>query len=159
MARTRFNPNQVKIHYSFRVEEIARTLGVRKNTVRTWLKSGLETIDHRRPAMVQGKVLRAFLESKRTVNRRSCPPGTLYCLKCRMPRPPALDMVDFVPRTSSSGNLRALCQVCGTLMHQAVNWARISDVMPNLEVRIAVADPRLIGSSGPSLKRDSGREQ
>lgn len=159
MARTRFNPKKVKIHFSYTVEEIARILAVRKNTVRAWLKAGLRAIDDRRPALVQGKVLRAFLESKRTVNRRACQPGTLYCVKCRAPQRPALGMIDFVPRTSSSGNLRALCEACGTLMHRAANWTLMSALMPNLEVRMVGADPRLKGSSVPSLKRDSGGER
>lgn len=159
MSRTRFNPRLVKIHYSYPVEEIARILEVRKNTVRAWLKAGLQAIDDRRPTMVQGKVLRAFLERKRTINRCHCPPGTLYCVKCRAARGPALGMVDFVPRTPSSGNLRALCEACGTLMHLAANWGRVSALMPNLEVRMVEADPRLTGSSAPSLNRDSGRER
>ena len=130
MARTQFNPKRVKIHYSYTIEEIARLLGVHKNTVRAWLKSALETIDNRRPAMVQGKVLRAFLERKRSLNRRHCPPGTLYCLKCRAPRRPAYGLVDFVPLSAGSGNFRAFCEVCGTLMYRGGKWAEAGVVMP-----------------------------
>lgn len=151
----RFNPQLVKIHFSYPVEVIARMLGVHKNTVRAWLKAGLEAIDDRRPGMVQGRVLRAFLERKRTVNRSKCPPGTLYCVKCRAPRRPALGMVDFIPLRLSSGNLRALCETCGTLMHRAANKASLSALMPNLEVRITEPDPRLRGSTAPSLNCDS----
>ena len=140
MARTRFNPHRVKIHYSYTVDEIARSLNTHKNTVRAWLRGGLEAIDDRRPLMVQGKVLRAFLELKRTAGRCSCPPGTLYCLKCRAPRKPALGMIDFVPRSSESGNVRALCEQCGTLMHRAANSERLHLLMPNSEVRIAEPD-------------------
>lgn len=159
MARTRFNPKRVKINFSYRIEQIARLLGVHKNTVRAWLKAGLETIDDGRPAMVQGRVLRAFLERKRTSNRYVCPPGTLPCMKCRAARRPALGMVDFVPFTPSSGNLRALCEECGTLIHRTANRAQVSALMPNLEVRMVEADPRLTGSRAPSLNRDSGRER
>jgi hypothetical protein len=158
MARTRFNPQRVKIHFSYTVEDIARMLGVHKNTVRAWLKAGLEAIDDRRPVMVQGRVLRAFLERKRTVNRSRCPPGTLYCVKCRAPRPPALGMVDFIPLRPSSGYLRALCETCATLMHLAANRARLGALMPNLEVRITEPDARLMGSGAPSLNCDSRGE-
>ena len=159
MARTRFNPKRVKMHYSYAVEDIARLLKIHKNTARAWLKAGLETIDHHRPALVQGKVLRAFLEAKRTVNRRCCPPGTCYCMKCRMPRPPALGMVDFVPLTPTSGNFRGLCDECGTLMHRAGKLALADAIMPNLEIALAEPHARLIECSDPSLNSDSGRER
>jgi hypothetical protein len=159
MARSRFNPQRVKINYSYRVEVIARMLSVHKNTVRAWLKDGLATIDDQRPAMVQGKVLRAFLETKRTAKRSRCGPGTFYCLKCRAPRKPALGMVDFVQLNCSSGNLKALCDECDTLMHRATNIARIPEVMPNLNVRVTVQQSRLIGSSNPSLNCDSDGER
>lgn len=158
MARTRFNPKRVKIHFSSTVEQIARTLGVHKNTVRGWLKAGLEAIDSRRPIMVQGKVLRAFLEDKRAANRRHCPLGTFFCLKCRAPRRAALGMLDFVPLSPSSGNVRALCETCGTLMHRGVNQAQLEALKADFEVRVAEPDTRLTGSSEPSLNCDSEGE-
>lgn len=158
MARTRSNPKRVKIHYSYSVDEIAALLGSHKNTVRTWLKSDLQTIDDRRPALVQGRVLRAFLEAKRTSHRRSCPPGTLYCFKCRCPRSPALGMVDFVPLGPSFGHLCALCSHCGTVMHRRANLARIEAVMPKIEVRFTGAGTRIGECSEPSLDCDSKRE-
>ena len=158
MARTRFNPKRIKIHFSFTVEEIARTLNVHKNTVRSWLKAGLEAIDQHRPIMVQGKVLRAFLEHKRIANRRCCPPGTFFCLKCRAPRRPALGMVDFIPLSPSSGNIRALCETCGTLMHRGVNWAQLEALKADFEVRVAEPDARLGGSGELSVNCDSKRE-
>ena len=36
-----------------------------KNTVRGWLKSGLETVDDRRPTLVLGRKLSAFLHARR----------------------------------------------------------------------------------------------
>jgi hypothetical protein len=158
MARTSFNPKRVKIHFSHTVEAIARDLGVHKNTVRGWLKAGLEAIDSRRPIMVQGRVLRAFLEDNRAANRRHCPLGTFYCLKCRAPRKPALGMVDFVPFSPTSGNVRALCETCGTLMHRGVNQAQLATLKADFEVRMAEPDARLIGSSEPSLNCDSEGE-
>jgi len=158
MARTRFNSKLVKIHFSFTVEEIARTVGAHKNTVRGWLKAGLEANDNRRPIMIQGQVLRTFLEDRRAANRRRCPLGTFFCLKCHAPRKPALAMVDFVPVNSSSGNVRALCETCGTLMHRGVNQAQLEALKADFEVRVVEADARLKGSSAPSLNCDSEGE-
>src|SRR5918997_1699111 len=125
MARTRINPLLVKLHRSYTVEETSRLLNVHRNTVRAWLKSGLPVIDTSRPALIQGKVLRAFLESRRVRAKCPCPPGTLYCLKCRAPRLPALGMVDFIPREAGAGNLQALCEPCGTGMHRRARQSLI----------------------------------
>ena len=39
------NPRRVKLHRSYTVEEAAMLFKVHKNTVRGWLKSGLETVE------------------------------------------------------------------------------------------------------------------
>jgi len=51
------NPRRVKIHRSYSVEEMSRLLGVHKNTVRNWLKNGLEPIDDQRPTLIRGSDL------------------------------------------------------------------------------------------------------
>lgn len=132
------------MHLSYTVEEVARTLAIHKNTVRGWLKSGLPKLDENRPTLVQGGELRTFLQSRRGKGRRRCPAGTCYCVKCREPRPPAFDMVDFIPAGATSGNLRALCSACGTLMHRRVRKERIGAVMPRIAVQMPQAEGHLI---------------
>lgn len=56
---------RVKIHPSYTVDEAARLFGVHKNTVRAWRKSGLQTIDDRRPILVLGRHLAKFLHDRR----------------------------------------------------------------------------------------------
>jgi Helix-turn-helix domain len=85
----RLNPRRAKLHRSYTVEEVARLFGTHRNTVRNWLKAGLKAIDDHRPLMIQGQVLRAFLQARREGAKRPCAAGTLYCCKCRVPRPPA----------------------------------------------------------------------
>jgi hypothetical protein len=152
MARTRINPLLVKLHRSYTVEETSRLLNVHRNTVRAWLKSGLPVIDTSRPALIQGKVLRAFLEARRVGAKRPSPPGTMYCLKCRGPRSPALGMVDFIPREARAGNLQALCETCGTTMHRRARQSLLSTILPGLEVLIAEAPLRIAECPRPSLK-------
>jgi hypothetical protein len=157
MGRRRFNPLRAKMHFSYTVEDVARLLRVHKNTVRSWLRSGLEAIDSSRPTMVQGRVLRAFLKNCQASRKQKCPPGTLYCLKCRSPKVPALAMVDFVPLTPSSGNLRALCEACSSIMHRHVQISRITAVMPKISVQFTHAESRLRESTSLSVNCDSGK--
>lgn len=153
MSRTRLNPCLAKIHRSYTAEEIARLYGLHPNTVRSWLRAGgLVAIDGGRPVLVQGKVLRAFLEGRRTAAKRPCPTGTLYCFKCREPRAPALGMADFIASDAGSGNLRALCEVCGSTMHRRARFEAVAVVLPGTEVRFVEATPRIAEWSAPSLK-------
>ncbi len=137
MPAKRVNPCRIKLHHNYTAGEAAARLGVHKNTVLHWQDAGLKPIDGQRPLLFQGRTIRAFLEQRRAKGKRPCPPGTLYCLKCRTPRPPALGMVDYRPFNSASGNLSALCAACGTVMHRRIGKAQIANKMPGFTVQIA----------------------
>jgi uncharacterized protein YjcR len=96
--RRHHNHRLVKIHRSYTVEEIARLFGIHKNTVRHWVKEGLATSDDKRPILILGHVLAAFLQARRTKNKQTCKPGELYCVRCRAPRSPA----DYNPSLRNS---------------------------------------------------------
>jgi hypothetical protein len=106
------NPRLVKIHRSYSVEEIARLFGIHKNTVRAWVTQGFEAIDKKRPIVVHGKTLAAFLTARRVASKRPCPPGYIYCLPCRAPKSPAGNMAEYVPGSNATGNLRGICPDC-----------------------------------------------
>lgn len=157
MPARRVNPNRVKLHRSYSVDELARCLDVHKNTVRHWQAKGLEPIDKGRPVLFQGAIVRGYLTNRNTSRKQPCPPGTLYCFRCRSPRVPALGMVEFVPMRPGSGNLRALCQSCETMMHRRVREADIGRIMPGCTVQLAQGQPSLNGQTTPSLNCDFKR--
>lgn len=136
MASRRLNPNLVKVHRSYTADELAARLGIHKNTVRNWKRDGLAALDDCRPVLFQGAAVREFLRARNTGRRQPCGPGRFYCFRCRAPQVPAGDMVDFVPVTPCSGNLRALCGTCGGLMHRRASLTALAAVMPSIEVQI-----------------------
>lgn len=158
MPARRVNPNRVKLHRSYSVEELARCLDVHKNTVRHWQGKGLEPIDTGRPILFQGATVRAFLANRNSSRKRPCPPGTLYCLRCRAPRSPALGMVDFIPMRPGSGNLCALCGCCEATMHRRAREADIGKIMPDCTVQFAQGHTSLSGQTAPSLNCDFKRQ-
>ena len=86
MATRRPNHRLAKIHRNYTVEEVAKLLGVHRNTVRHWLKQGLPTNDRKRPTLILGRDLGVFLQARRSKNKRRCQPGEIYCVRCRAPR-------------------------------------------------------------------------
>ena len=62
MKKRHPNHRLVKIHRNYTVEEIADLFGIHKNTVRGWVKVGLAISDDKRPMLILGHDLVAFLQ-------------------------------------------------------------------------------------------------
>lgn len=154
MTRKRIDPCRLRLHQAYSVEEVARALGRHKHTIRNWIEAGLPTVDGTRPLLVHGDELRAFLKARRKAVKCPCPSGTIYCFKCRKPRAPAADMVEFTPRNPTTGNLAALCETCGTMMHRSARLSSLHAIMPRISVEIREAGTRLVERTSPPLNCD-----
>jgi hypothetical protein len=155
---SRINPYRIKQHRCYTTGELALLLGVHKNSVRSWQKAGMPVMADGRPVLFQGAMARAFLTARNKARKRPCRPGTIYCFRCREPRSPALDIVEFAASERGAGDLRALCGECGTMMHRRPRRDALPTIMPGLTVQITQASPRLSGSPSPSLNCDSERQ-
>lgn len=151
MAGKRLNPRRAKINRCYSVEEVARLYGVHRQTVRNWIKAGLPAMTAARPHLVAGTELRAFLGRRRANGKVQCRPGELYCLRCRAPRAAAEGMLDYIPVTSLSGNLRALCPVCACLMHRRASLRKLDAARGNCAVAFPHGQERLTDDRLPSL--------
>lgn len=150
------NPHRIKIHFSYTVDEISERLGVHPNTVRSWLRRGLSKIDDERPTLVYGQDLFDFLDDLRRRAKQACPLGYLYCVKCRAPRWPAGEMVDYVALSPKSGNLRGICPVCDRLMHRRISLAKVDQLRALLDVAILEGERRINESQQPSVSCEFG---
>jgi hypothetical protein len=139
MPSRRVNPNVIKIHRCYTIGELADRLDVHKNTVRNWQRDGLMPIDGCRPILFQGATVRDYLKRQNVTRKTPCGPGLFYCFRCRGPRAPAGEMVDFLPVTEGSGNLRAFCESCGTFMHRRASVNAIAAAMPGIAVQVVQA--------------------
>lgn len=143
MAARRLNPRRARIHHTYTVGEIALLYDVHRNTVRGWLRSGLEKLGIGKPILIHGTVLRRFLEGRRASRKRPCGEGRLCCFSCRMPRRPAGRIADYIPMGPHTGNLCALCEDCGGVMLRRIRQDRLAELFPETDVRIRQAEPRL----------------
>lgn len=138
-----YHPNHrlAKAHLSYSVEELARLFNVHKNTVRGWIKDGMRPIDDERPAYFKGRDVSIFLANRRTQSKRPTGAGLIYCLPCRMHRPPAGNMVDFVAGKGTNGRLQGFCPVCERMMFRAINRNAIATICETLDVQFPNAEP------------------
>lgn len=112
MAR-RVSTARVKIHCAYTVEEAAETVGVTEQTIRAWIKQGLPALTTKRPTLILGWALKAFLGQAAEKRRQPLAFGEFFCMRCKAPRVPALGLVDYTSLSDRHGNLSALCDACG----------------------------------------------
>lgn len=149
------NHRQVKIHYSYTVEEIAKLFHKHKNTVRRWVnKEGLATSDQKRPALILGQVLVAFLITRRGKNKQSCKSGEIYCVKCRAPKLPAEDMAYYSPVTEKFGNLKAVCPDCDAIINRRVSLAKLEQVRGKMDITFPQVERHIVESNKPTVNSE-----
>ena len=155
MGYRHFNPRLAKIHRSYSVEELAQLFKVHKNTVRSWLKQGLEAIDGQRPTVARGEEIRRFLAERRARVKRACGPGRIYCLPCRAPKVPAGNMVECVATGDTNGTLQGICPDCDRMIYRKVNPRKLAAVRGNLDITVTQARPRIEETTRPNVNCDS----
>ncbi len=131
------------MHRNYTISEAADCLGVHKNTVQGWLKSGLPHIPKPRPILILGVDLKHFLKQRRQNARKPCPNGYLFCLKCREPRRPAAQMLDYEPVTLTTGNLKGICESCETFIYRRVALANIGTASGDCHVAFPQSQKRI----------------
>jgi hypothetical protein len=109
--RRRYPVNLVKLSYSYEPAEIVKLFGIHRNTVRHWLKEGLVSIDDRRPILVSGAELRAFITGRQQARKQKCGPGEFFCFRCRATRKPWGGMADFSILNNKISKVIAFCSV------------------------------------------------
>jgi hypothetical protein len=139
MRKRRPNHRLVKIHRSYTVEEIARLFRTHKNTVRAWVKAGLPTCDSKRPMLILGRDLAAYLKARRTRNKRPCQPEEIYCVRCRAPKLPAGEMAEYEPVTEKFGNLKGICPDCEGMIYRRASLAKLAQIRGKLDITFTKA--------------------
>jgi Helix-turn-helix domain len=148
------SPRRIKVHRNYSIEEIARILKVHKNTVRRWTKNGLSAInDKSRPRLYLGPELKRFLGERQVQTRRPCPPGHMYCFRCREPKSPVHGEADLLPLTAEMASLCGMCQ-CGTLMYRRVSRRTLHRATSTLTVTVPKAPLRIGGLPSPIVNGD-----
>ena len=154
MTKRRPNHRLVKIHRSYTVEEVARLFRIHKNTVRAWVKAGLPTCDGKRPTLILGCDLAAYLQAHRTKNKQPCQPEEIYCVRCRAPKKPAGDMAEYQPVTATIGNLMGICPDCDGMIFRRASLVKLARIQGNLAITFAEAQRQVSDRNQPTVNSD-----
>lgn len=147
-----FPNHRIKIHRVYTIWEVTDLLDCHKRSVTRWIKlEGLTADTSRRPFLIAGKDLKAFLGARQRRSRCELALHHCYCLGCKGPREPYSRIVDYLHQTAESGRLTGLCPTCGALMHKIIRRADLEAIQAKLEVTLQQAHPRLVSRTGPPL--------
>src|SRR5262249_25718968 len=149
------NGRLAKIHRSYSVDDVSQLFKIHKNTVRNWLRQGLQPIDDQRPTLIRGQELHHFLAERLSRSKQTCGPGRIYCLPCRAPKVPAAKIADCIKTGDTTGTLQGICPDCNRLLYRLVNPQKLNAVRGDLEIRVTQARPRIEETSNPSVNCDS----
>jgi hypothetical protein len=149
------NPRRAKIHRCYSVEDVSRLFKIHKNTVRHWLKQGLEAIDDQCPTLVRGEELRRFLADRRARAKQPSGPGRIYCLPCRAPKVPAGNMAECIQTGDTTGTLQGICPDCNRMIYRRVNPQKLRAVRGDLDLTYKQAQPRIEEMTKPNVNCDS----
>jgi hypothetical protein len=149
------NPRLAKIHRSYSVDDVSRLFKIHKNTVRNWLRQGLEPIDDQRPTLVRGQELQHFLAKRRSRSKQTCGPGRLNFLPCRAPKTPAGNIADCIQTGETTATLEGICPDCIRMIYRRVNPQKLNAVRGDLEITVTQAQSRIEETSNPNVNCDS----
>ena len=159
MKKRHHNPSRAKTHRNYTVEEAADLYGVFKGAVRNWIKAGLPVLNDKRPMLILGNDLAEFHRAKNAKGKQPCKPGEMYCLKCRIPKKPDGNMVDFQAVTEKIGNLVGICPTCYTIMNRRVSIAKLEQVRGEMDITMPLGQRHIVESKQPSVNSDLKQEQ
>ena len=146
----KFPIHRIKAHRVYDVWEVAQALGCHKQTVIRWINfKGLAADTSRKPWLIEGKDLKAFLGARQAKTTVKMAQHHCYCLGCKSPREPDGKMADYTQQTPETGRLTGLCHQCGSLMHKVVRRTDLEAIRAKIEVTVQQASPRLVSPTDP----------
>lgn len=131
----RFSSRGLSKHRSYTLEEAALIIGASKQTLRQWANSDkLNIMTSRKPHMVHGSELMAYLETRKRKKRPRLRDGEFDCWSCGRRGQPFGLMADYAPFTPKTGRLAALCGGCEGNVGRIIGAAGLAQYSTILEI-------------------------
>ncbi len=149
----------VKQHRCYTVYEASRLLNVGNPTIRRWVScDGLEIIGDKKPFLIHGQALKAFLKTRQKPKQK-CKLDECYCLRCKAPRKPAFNEVEITQSNQATEMMEALCSTCSCVMFKRLSRTQISLIQDLLTVTFKQAPEPIRDTHSPCLNANLKKEE
>ena len=91
-------------------------------------------MDEKKPYLILGTDLKQFLQDRRLKKKKICKTNEIYCLRCKVPRKPAENFVEYLPLSITKGRLTGICPCCDGIINKYVSFAKLDTYMAIFEV-------------------------
>src|ERR1035437_9148695 len=109
---TRFNPQFIHGHLSYKIQELAKVFGICEKTCLRWIDEGLATVPgQKKPILMLGSDIKTFLRQKNFKKKVRLERHEFYCFRCKKPRRAKRGTI-----TKSGDTKRGDCSVCNGKM-------------------------------------------
>ncbi len=141
----------------YTVQEVSGLTGVTVWTVRAWLRQGLPVLEDKKPLLIPGDNLKAWLKLRRATRKHTCQPDELYCCRCRRPMKAKPGSVVIVPRNAKTVAIRASCASCDARMNKGGSLANLSEIRAAFGL-MTPAQVSLAGCENPTVNQHLEKE-
>ncbi|MDP8217297.1 MAG: hypothetical protein P9M03_01065 [Candidatus Theseobacter exili] len=84
-------------------------------------------IDDRKPFLVKGADLVAFIKTRQKQHKKKCEQTEMYCCKCHLPRKPLSGTVELIFINKRQIQLQAFCSICKTKIFKFIKPAKLEE--------------------------------
>ena len=121
----RISVRGVKLHRSYRIDQLAEIVEVTTGTVRKWSKAGLPVITDKRPFLILGRDFLNFHAERLRKRRHPLGEFDMFCLRCKKPSEPKPGLVDYELTDANRHQVMALCPRCEGFMRRIVSTGEL----------------------------------
>ncbi len=136
MSKRLYPHRRVKYWYVYDIEDICALyydLGLHPQTVRTWIKNGLKTIDQSRPTLIYGNDLIKYIKAQNMKGKCKLEFDQFLCLKCKDARP-VFQNKTVLNQENKMLKARAHCRTCKTTMFKSYKMSVYQDIRKTFRV-------------------------
>ena len=116
-----YDYQRVQSHRPYTIKTLASRFEVDPATVRRWIKHGgldVAIICKKRPIVLQGSLVKAWMKARKTAKKQPCAPNELYCVRCKAPRQIATESFHILQRDAANLTAKGECVTCGAKLRR-----------------------------------------
>ena len=127
MAKT-YTTRGLSYHISYSADDLATHFGVHVQTIREWVRRGLQPIDEHTPALFLGTYVMRFIDDMNSKRKTTTQFNEFYCMSCHAAHNPFNNTV--VITTDNNGFIRAtgICEQSGAHIHKTYKLCDMSKI-------------------------------